>query len=40
MEPQAGLSDLQGFGAQSADQAQEAFEQRKARATGCARGNQ
>jgi hypothetical protein len=40
MGTQVYLSGLEGFGAQSADQAQEAFAQRKARATSRARGNQ
>jgi hypothetical protein len=40
MEQQAGLSNLQGLGAQSKDQAQEALKQGKAGATGRALGNQ
>ncbi len=40
MEPQADLSDLQGVGAESSDQATQALKQRKAGAIGCARGDQ
>ncbi len=40
MEPQADLSDLQGAGAESSDQASQAFKQRKTGAIGSTRGAQ